>query len=223
MVNLLWSIINLDNSVSNDTIQSWISASGVPSCFRFVFQSPFVDAWRIVDVYDSNVPMPFAPWTIIVASVTDPRFNIKYGGAAMPELHQASIGHWSFDQPAELGARMWHEILHCYNIPTDDMFTSEQSGFTEYLRSTGSVHYTGFSQNPSGYDSTNHTQLLISYYTYLTHKYMDCDCFREGCGQQPDVPSEDGLTPLEPSSDTSDMTKKLLYVGGAVALLLFVL
>lgn len=231
MTNFVWTVINLDQTVSNDTIQSWISFAGVPSCFRFVFQSPFANAWTLDTSYSGSVPMPMVPWTIIVSSATDPRFNWTVMGMAIPPLQQATIGHWTGEPQDELGARMWHEILHCYDLPADNMQSSERAGFTEYLRSTGSVHYTGFSADPVGYEkSANHTRLLIEFYTYLTHKYMGCECFSEGCVQQPvqqpGVLPEDVSTPSETSGETSDreeMMKKLIYMGGIAALVLLIL
>lgn len=225
--NNVWTVISLDSGAPESTIMGWIGAAGIPSCFRFVFQSPFANAWRIMDVYGSSIPMPFAPWTIIVSSATDPRFKWVASGMATPSFHQASMGHWTGEASDELGARMWHEILHCYEIPADNMQTTERAEFTDYLRSTGSIHYAGFSQDPVGYEkSVNHTRLLIEFYTYLTHKYLGCQCFSEGCEQfsqpQPDVSSNDVLTPSEPSSDSNDMTKKLLYAAAIVGVFLLI-
>lgn len=230
MTTFVWTVINLDTNISNDTIQSWISFAGIPSCFRFVFQSPFANAWRIMDAYDSSVPIPLAPWTICISSATDPRFKWVIAGLSTVGNHQATVAHWAGEPQDELGARMWHEILHSHEIPADNMQSTERAGFTEYLRSTGSVHYTGFLQDPVGYaDSANHTRLLIEFYTYLTHKYLGCECFSEGCVQQPvqqpGVLPEDVSTPSETSGETSDreeMMKKLIYMGGIAALVLLV-
>jgi len=219
--NSVWTVINLDESISNDTIQSWISFAGIPACFRFVFQSPFANAWTTFTAYDSSVPMPLAPWTICVSSATDARFTWTVAGLSTIGLHQASIGHWTGEPQDDLGARMWHEILHCYELPADNMQTSERAEFADYLRTTGSLHAAGFSADPVGYEaSAHHTQILVEYYKYLMHKYMGCDCFQEGCGEQPVVPSEDGSTP---SSGNEDAMKKLLYIGGAVVFFLLIL
>jgi hypothetical protein len=179
--NNVWTIINLDNTVSDGTVLGWISAAGIPSCLRFVFQSPFSNLWTINTDYGGRVPMPIAPWTIIVSSATDPRFNWTVGGLSTGLMHQATVGHWAGDSDDEIGARMWHEIIHSYNIPADNMQSSERAGFIEYLRTTGSRHYSGFVADSNAYaDGSNHTQLLIAFYMYLMHKYMDCDCFRGG-------------------------------------------
>jgi hypothetical protein len=182
--------------------------------------------------------MPLAPWTIAVSSNTDPRFNWTVIGLGSPLLHQATIGHLASDSPSEVGARMWHEILHCYGIPADNMQSSERNEFIEYLRVNGSVHYAGFSADPLAYEkSINHTQILIAFYQYLTHKYMGCDCFNEGCNT-PDItpdtipytppdtipytpPDTMTDTPPDTMTDTShdDLLKKILYVAGAIGLL----
>jgi hypothetical protein len=218
MTNLVWTIINL-SEVPDATIQGWISAAGISSCLRFVFQSPFANMWTLNTNYGGSVPMPLAPWTIAVSSNTDPRFNWTVMGLSTVGMHQATIGHWAGDSPAEAGARMWHEVLHCYGLPADNMQTSERAEFTEYLRTTGSSHYAGFAQDSYAYEqSTNHTQILIAFYIYLMHKYMDCDCFLEGCGEQPYVPSDGGSQPSETSSSTN-----WLLIGGAVVGLLYLI
>lgn len=163
--------------------------------------------------------MPIAPWTVIVSSATDPQFKWTVAGMAITDFHQATIGHWSGEASDEMGARMWHEILHCYGLPADDMQTSERAGFIEYLRTTGSLHYSGFASDPIAYEkSAYHTQILIEFYNYLMHKYMGCECFLEGCGQQPVVPSDGGSQPSKISSTTN-----WVLVGGAVAVGLYLL
>ena len=228
--NNVWTIINL-STVSDGTILGWIGAAGIPSCLRFVFQSPFANAWTLNTSYGGSVPMPVSPWTIIVSSAEDPRFKWTVAGMAIPVFHQATIGHWAGEAANEMGARMWHEILHCYDTPTDSMQTSERAAFTEYLRTTGSQHYSGFASDPLGYENgDNHTQLLIAFYTYLMHKYMDCDCFRLGCWQQPpalpDVPPDDVYPSYEPPYTTIEQEtgmNNLLLFSGIVAGLFLIL
>ena len=230
MVNLVWTGINTNSSISDSTIQGWNAASGIPSCFRFVFQSPFANAWVLNTAYGGSVPMPIAPWTIIVSSASDPRFNWTVAGMAVPPFHQATVGHWGNESASEMGARMWHEILHCYDLPADSLQTSERAEFTEYLRTTGSSHYSGFASDPLEYErGSNHTQILIAFYIYLTHKYMECECFQLGCGEQPYVPPvapyvppyEPYVPPYDQPSVETPSTNSWLWVGGAVAGLLW--
>lgn len=220
----VWTVINLDTSISDSAILGYTKAAGIPSCLQFVFKSPFSGAWVYNTAHNSNTPMPVAPWTIVVSSVLDPRFTWNVAGLAVPSLHQATVGHWSTDSQEEMGARMWHEVLHCYGLPVDALQTTERTGFTEYLRTAGSPHYTGFLQNSIEYENgINHTQLLITFYMYLMKKYMECECFHEGCGQQPDVLPEDGYQPSEPSETDDEKRRQmnnLLLIGGGLVLLL---
>jgi hypothetical protein len=216
----IWAVLNLDDTASDATVYEWTQAAGIPACINFVFKSPFSNLWTYNTSYGGNVPMPVAPWTIAISSAKDPRFKWTTAGLCVPPFHQATIGHFGGESSAEMGARMWHEILHAYDLPADNLQTTERAGFTEYLRTTGSPHYTGFLANPLAYENgANHTQLLISFYTYLMKKYLDCECFREGCGEQPVVPSNGGSQESEESS-TSDNTTLLIIGGGLLLLIL---
>ena len=190
----------------------------IPPCLEFVFKTPFANMWTLNTAWNGSVPFPVSPWTIIISSAEDPQFKWTVAGMAVPPTHQASIGHWSQDSPGELGARMWHEILHCYDLPMDSMQTTEKAGFIEYMRDTGSPHYSGFVANPLAYENgANHTQLLITFYKYMMHKYLACECFREGCGEQPVLPSSGGsYGGEEPSTSDDSNNNFLLLIGAAV-------
>lgn len=224
----VWTVLNLDTSVSDATIYGWVQAAGIPTCINFVFQTPFANLWTLNDAYGGSVPMPLAPWTIAVSSTKDPRFHWTTAGLTVPPFHQCTVAVFGNESPAEMGARMWHEILHAYDLPADNLQTTEKAGFAEYLRTTASPHYAGFLANSLAYENgANHTQLLIAFYTYLMKKYLDCECFREGCGEQPVVPSGDGYVPSptpSPSETTGtiDNTQLLLIGGGIILLLLLI-
>lgn len=144
--------------------------------------------WKLLYLYGGSMPFPLAPWTILISSGNDPRFNWTVAGLGSPGggTGQLSVAYWDTDTPAEMGARIWHEMLHCYGIPADSLQSTERDGFTEYLRTTGSPHYAGFSQDPTGYElGSNHTPLLIAYYTYLTEKYHGCETEVDPCDAYP--------------------------------------
>jgi hypothetical protein len=225
MVNFIWTVVNLDKNVSDATILNWMRSAGVPPCLEFVFETPFANMWTLNTSWNGSVPFPVAPWTIIVSSGEDPQFKWTVAGMAVTSMHQAAVGHWSQDSQEEMGARMWHEILHCYDLPVDNMQTTEKTEFIEYMRTTGSPHYTGFTVDSIGYENgANHTQLLTTFYNYMMHKYLECECFQEGCGEQPDVPLEDIYVPSPTPSPNETVGNSnnnfLLLVGAAAALLL---
>ncbi len=216
----VWTVLNLDTGVSDATVYEWTQAAGIPACINFVFKSPFSNLWVYNDAYGGHVPMPIAPWTIAISSAKDPRFKWTTAGLSVPPFHQATVGHFGGESSSEMGARMWHEILHSYGIPADNLQSTEKAGFIEYLRTTNSPHYSGFVADSLAYENgANHTQLLITFYTYLMRKYLDCECFREGCGEQPVVPSEDSSQNSE-GSFTSDNSKLLLLGVGAILIIL---
>jgi hypothetical protein len=172
----VWTVLNL-STVSEAEIRGWISAAQIPSCFQFVFESPFENLWYIGDWYGGHMPMPVTPWTIAISSWDDPRFTwTVYGLSVGDPANTCTIAFQpsnANDTPAEIGARMWHEISHSMGLPADDMKTGEFSGFSQYLIDTGSS-YQDFISNPSLYDlqSPWHTAILIEFYTYLTKKYL---------------------------------------------------
>ena len=224
MTNFVWTVLNLDPAISDSTIFGWLQAAEIPACFSFVFTSPFANAWSAIDAYGGTAPMPIAPWTIAVSSFSDQRFKWTVLGLSTVGFHQASVAYVGNESAAEMGARMWHEIMHSYSVPADSMQTSERAGFIEYLRTTGSPHYAGFATDSLSYENgANHTQLLIAYYTYLMKKYMSCECFREGCGQQPVVPLGSGSQGGEESSTSDNSNTNLWLLGGAVVALIMLL
>ena len=132
--------------------------------------------------------MPVNPWTIAISSYDDPRFDwagIAGLGTGDP-VNTCTIAYNLSnpnDTQSEIGARMWHEMSHCMGEPVDNMKTGEFGGFSQYLIDNGSPHQ-DFIINPNSYDaqSPQHTALLIEFYTYLTQKYLSCDCYGTGCG-----------------------------------------
>lgn len=184
--NSLWNIVILEDTLSSSTVRGWISAAGIPSCLGFTYDNTFKDAWTISTAYGARTPVAITPWTILVSSNRDPRFNwLNYGGFSSPNTRNCTIEYDPTDlsdTPAELGTRMWHEICHTMGLPADNMNTTESSDFLEYLQARGSP-YTDFLSDPSKYivQGLQHTQLLIAYYTFLMHKYLGCECYGDGC------------------------------------------
>jgi hypothetical protein len=194
--SFVWTILNMDPAVSNSDIMGWISEAGIPTCFKFRFDTPFDNMWKYHDDMYGKIPMPLSPYTITVSPVKDSRFEWKIArGMAVQGFHQVAVAsRLPGDSGKELGARIWHEILHCYQtesgnyIPADDMNSTEKDAFLEYLLKNNSIHYNGFWTRGIEYDTgANHAPLLCEYYTYLTKKHLNCSCFHEGCWEQPSV------------------------------------
>jgi hypothetical protein len=244
--NRLWNIIILDDTLSESTVRGWLAAASIPSCFQFTFDNTFKDAWILTNTYGASVPAPIAPWTIMISAARDPRFSWStIGGVAFFGSRNCTVRYDSLqptDTPAELGARIWHEMSHVLFLPADGMGTSEFSEFVDYLGAMGSP-YADYSSNPAKYGGFGaaHTGLLIEYYTYLTYKYLGCECYNEGCGQ--DLPVEPPVEPpyvppvVEPPAETpyveppyvppvvyedtgDDHTKQLIILAFGIGLVL---
>jgi hypothetical protein len=155
--------------------------------------------WSVVPAYGGMVPVPYAPWTIVISSSEDPRFSWTVYGLSWLGNKNCSImfqpGN-SYDTPAERGARVEHEMIHSMmgNASADSMKTSEFEEFSQYLIDTGSS-YQDFISNPSKYDGQEvpgHTNILIEFYTYLMRKYYPCECYGEQCADGGDG-EDDGV------------------------------
>jgi len=248
--SFVWTILNLDPSVSESDIRRWISAAGIPKCFQFVFGTPFDNMWTYHDDQYGRIPMPVSPYTLTVSPLKDSRFEWRSArGMATQAFYQAAIcsGDPSVGGDIEIGSRIWHEIIHCYKtqsgnyIPADSMNSTEKDEFLEYLRINNSIHYSGFLTGGMAYDTgANHAPLLCEYYMYLSRKYMNCSCFREGCGQQPPVtqnalyqqsysptivtnqtiPIVENQTNAEEDYGEGENNNTLYLVGGAILLIL---
>jgi hypothetical protein len=215
--NKVWTILNLSTE-SESTIRGWLYSAQLPSSFTFVFDSPFNDMWTTIEAYGGIVPVPYAPWTIIVSSDDDPRFNWTVYGLSWLGNKNCSIMFQPsnpYDTPSERGARIWHEMTHSMmqNVIADTMKTYEFAEFSQYLINTGS-QYQDFIYDPSKYDSQEvpgHTDLLIAFYTYLMLKYYPCECYDLQCDGE------------EEEDDYTDRTKQILIsaaIGlGVIALL----
>jgi hypothetical protein len=206
--NARWNIVILDDNLHPSTVESWIAAAGVPICFNFTFDNTFKYAFNIKNLYNSLIPASDVPWTVLISSRKDPRFQWMIGGISFFGNKNCSIEYdptYPGDTPADLGARIWHELLHITigGTQPDNLKTTEFEGFTEYLRATGSPYAASFAANPSQYDaqSAQHTALLIEFYTYLMGKYVECDCYGSGCAPDP------GLVP-EPTTPVYDPTQQ---------------
>lgn len=223
--NKNWNIVILDSSLSSSTVNGWLRAAGIPSCHQFSFNASLTNSWRSVNTWGSIVPSPYDPWTILIVSKDDPRFSWNIMGISFTGNHNCAVAYgWDTDTPIEIGARIWHEMIHSMGISADDMKTSERGGFTQYLNDTSSP-YKDFALSPDKYDQfvAGHTEILITYYRYLYEKYFKCSCYNVGCATTNTNPyvviddtndDEDEIT-----HDTKkDNTMIYLLVGAAILL-----
>ena len=74
-----------------------------------------------------------------------------------------SVAYRSYDTPATLGVRIWHELLHTLRLPADDMLVDE--GFLSWLVPQIRV---AFEENKKALQHDAHMQTL--YYTYLMER-----------------------------------------------------
>ena len=182
--NKKWSIINLSNRLSDLRIKECIESAGIPSCVNFTFDNtPFeIRPWD-----ESFWPWGLEPWTIVVSDFDDERFpknGVNYlGGAFGSRCTVAYVEGYDF--PLQLGARIWHEMLHCMDLDSDQMDGKDRNGFCKWVNSNPSK----LSKEQIGLSIAwcdgieiilldEYNKVLSSYYTYLMYANFP-SCFRK--------------------------------------------
>jgi len=170
-----WDLFSIDPTVTDATLQRWISLAGIPSCWRFRFVDPG-GRWTARDRGGFGIwPVPTRSNAIVVFSASDPRFSPRAGGATWHDGGPCTIGHWpDRDTDIGMGARIWHEILHACGVDSDQMDKKDKKGFCEYLRSNRSERGGWCSGLDLG--EPGHTHLLLDYYRYLTGRRLSPPC-----------------------------------------------
>lgn len=182
--NKKWSVINISRRLNDLRVEECIESAGIPPCITFVFDGkPFeVRRWD-----ESFWPWGLEPWTIVISDFDDERYpknGVNYlGGAFGSRCTIAYVNGYDF--PLQLGARIWHEILHCMNLDSDQMNGKDRNDFCKWVNSNPSQ----LSKEQTklsiawcdGIEITSldeFNQVLTSYYTYLMYSNLP-NCFRK--------------------------------------------
>ncbi len=182
--NKKWTIINLSNRLSDLRVRECIESSGIPSCVTFVFEDkPF----EVIPWAESFWPWGMEPWTIIVSDFDDVRFpknGVNFlGGALGNRCTVAYVAEYDF--PLQLGARIWHEMLHCMDVDSDQMDGKDRTGFCEWVNSNPSKLSKERKELSIAWCNgveiilpNEFNEVLAAYYTYLMYINFQ-HCFRK--------------------------------------------
>lgn len=179
-----WVIINLSREICDATIEHWIRISGVPSCFSFSFEndSPIENKlWG-----DSVWPWGRETWTIVFHDYDDPRFpkgtNNAVGGSSG---ERCSVAYRSrLDSGIEIGARIWHEMLHSMGSDPDQMEGKDRAEFCDWVSNNRFYINEPFKKDAISWcvgTKVSHKQyqhVLCVYYMMLTNK-VNGDCYKK--------------------------------------------
>jgi len=188
-----WVILNLSKEISEKEILFCIKMAKVPECFKFSFGDPARVEKRKWG--DSTWPWGIDDWTIVVHDYTDPEYpkgDINAVGGAFG--NRCTIAYLGYEWDIEIGARIWHEMLHCMGVNSDNLETVDRVRFCEWLltnpkeiceewKSSSITHCRGF-----GISSYAFQMVLCSYYTMLT-KELCQDCYPQNNNE----PDKEGL------------------------------
>lgn len=183
--NKVWTIINLSKSLDESHVRECIDAAVMPTCMEFKFE---VKEFEILPWDQSLWPWGMEPWTIVISDFDDPRFpknGVNYlGGSSRNRCTVSYVpGH---DFQLQLGARIWHEILHCMNIDSDQMDGKDRYVFCKWIRDNPWMLSQSRKDNSSTWcdigdlfkETFGFNEVLASYYTYLTYLNFP-QCYRK--------------------------------------------
>lgn len=179
-----WVIINLSHIICDSTVESWLRIAGVPKCFSFTTDnsSPI----ETYPWYDAVWPWGKEPYTIVIHDYDDPNYpkgtNNAVGGCAG---NKCSIAYRkNEDSPIEMGARIWHEMLHVIGADPDQMDGSDRVTFCEWVSQSRWEMNESFKNSSLAWchglavSPTQYQQTLCSYYIFLTKK-VNPDCYKK--------------------------------------------
>lgn len=179
-----WVIINLSHVICDATVESWLRIAGVPNCFSFTFNN----SAQIVTYpwYDATWPWGTEPYTIVIHDYDDPNYPKGTNGAVGGNAgDKCSIAYRNkADSTIEMGARIWHEMLHAIGSDPDQMDGKDRVSFCEWVsqnryeinstvKSSAASWCLGMVVSPMQYQQT-----LCAYYTFLTKK-ANPDCYKK--------------------------------------------
>ena len=179
-----WVIINLSHVICDATVESWLRIAGVPNCFSFTFNN----SAQIVTYpwYDATWPWGTEPYTIVIHDYDDPNYPKGTNGAVGGNAgDKCSIAYRNkVDSTIEMGARIWHEMLHAVGSDPDQMDGKDRFLFCEWIsqnryeinstvKSSAASWCLGMVVSPMQYQQT-----LCAYYTFLTKK-ANPDCYKK--------------------------------------------
>jgi hypothetical protein len=181
--NKKWTIINLSTRLNKEEIDKCIQVTEMPSCVEFEYRE---EPFEVLPWGKSQWPWGLKPWTVVISDFVDPRFPKNgenfVGGSARNRCTVAFIP--GIDSRLQFGCRIWHEMIHCMEIDSDQMDKNDRYSFCKWVNSKPKEIKYERSGNSmlwcDGYTALTDEQISdvqAAYYTYLM-KLNFPSCFR---------------------------------------------
>lgn len=181
--NKVWTIVNLSKLLSKEEIDKCIQIVGIPSCIKFEYRD---EKYEVMPWGKSQWPWGINPWTIVISDFDDSRFpknGENFAGGSSRNRCTVSFIPW-YDTRIIFGCRIWHEMIHCMEIDSDQMDKNDRVGFCRWIKSKPkelTYERSGISMLwCDGYTEITSEQIAdvqASYYTYLM-KLNFPQCFK---------------------------------------------
>ena len=170
-----WNFWCQDCCFKASDVLSWIEAANIPKNLVFtpLYNQP-TTVWTENDPTYGTYPIPDQPGNIIIISSTAVH---GFGGMSHGMGYGCLVLAFEADMPSDLGARIWHEMLHVMGINVDKLMSPAPNDNDEF--------YTYITNNASKYayalegviymyahpQESIPTYILLIYYTMLWEKY----------------------------------------------------
>jgi len=182
--NKVWTIINLSKRLNEPHVRECIDAAVIPTCMEFKFE---MKEFEILPWDQSFWPWGLEPWTIVISDFDDPQFpknGVNYlGGSARNRCTVSYVPGYDFQ--LQFGARIWHEMLHCMDVDSDQMDGKDRYAFCKWIhtrpwllserRKSNSIVWCNPEKSSDVFELN---EVLASYYTYLMYVNFP-HCFRK--------------------------------------------
>jgi hypothetical protein len=157
-VHYNWTIINLDNTLTNEQIQAALDSCNV-SVDLITKDSPIhpmiiADGNRFGKPAIVTVPWGDDNFTVTVINRMNPGLQERGTGNLGGTIGNRSVViHSPFDNNIDLGMRLFHEMQHGEGFEPDLMYSNDTEKFTEWMESVG-YPYSDFFENQWEYKGT---------------------------------------------------------------------
>jgi hypothetical protein len=159
----VFTIVNFDTSLSNMQVQQALNAGVTSKNVKYdVRTATEADKNMYTNMNINNLFVgPSSNQSNTVLLFNNPA--IQYGGYANPSNSSAIVNttdlknNPNFNQ--QLGMRILHETEHAVGLASDDMYTTQKTGFNQWLTANNKTNYLDLYSNPIKQDISNNTGL----------------------------------------------------------------
>jgi hypothetical protein len=174
----VWKVTN-KTKLGNKVIERWIDATNLRNYFELRVDSLPIEAAVYVWPGWGLWPFPSEPYSIIISDMNDPVYTKPPGcGVRGGTLDtRCSVAYCGTESDKEMGARVWHELLHAAGADSDQLNAADKKVFLYDLPAGLSIRdflekmvwAVGVCSEPY------YTNVLLQYYTFLTKRLMTTD------------------------------------------------